>query len=78
MIKEEWQAQIVARDFLDNVTMISAIANRLYPDIFYSRSREDKLLEIPEMGRLALICYKRAKKLDDELNAWLKKKKTTE
>jgi hypothetical protein len=70
MIKEQWQADIVARDRLNALTMISAIANMLYPEMTFARDRERRLLEIPEMQRLAAKCKDAATKLSAELAEW--------
>lgn len=42
-ITEEWQREVVARDFLDASSLISRIANLLYPDMQMARDRETKL-----------------------------------
>lgn len=70
MITEAWQREICVRDCLHARTLISSIANMLYPETLMAASREAELLQIPEMGRLAAICTKKVKELNAEIGEW--------
>lgn len=73
MIKEQWQADIVVRDIVANRFLISAVANRLYPEIIETKQREKKLRETPELERLMSICEAQNRDLQEELSAWNKR-----
>ena len=72
-IREEWQAEIAVRDRSNALTLISRIANKLYPDLADAADRERRLLEIPEMARLALICRREVAALSADLVEWERK-----
>ena len=70
MITQQWQADIVIRDLNDLRCLISAIANLLYPNLIYAQEREQKLLKILEMARLAEIVQTKITLLNMEYQAW--------
>lgn len=61
---EDWQKDILARDWLNSFCLINSIAGRLYKDIYSATDRERELLKIPEMRRLQQICYNECKAID--------------
>lgn len=62
---ENWQDDVLSRDWLDAHCLIKNIAYKLYKnDYSYAVDMEKKLLEIPEMKRLKSICYNECKQID--------------
>lgn len=61
---ENWQEDILDRDYLESFLLIDVIAGKLYKDIQSSTERRNKLLEIPEMQRLKNICIKECEVID--------------
>ena len=66
---QDWQRDILHRDNLDCMTLISKIANHLYPEMPMARDREAKLLEIPEMRRLLGILRGKVEQTSREIAA---------
>lgn len=72
-IREQWQADIVAAEYLKATACISYVANCLYPELPMAKDREARLLEVPEMKRLSVLLARKAEKLDQELLDWKRK-----
>lgn len=63
----EWQRQILIRDKLRLISLISEISSLLYPELPSVFDRESKLLKVPEMARLRNICLVKLEKIVKDL-----------
>jgi len=71
-IREKWEAEIVARDALTYMCLVSQLANMMYPEMHYARDRETRLMsEGGEfMQRIAAEASRRYGVCSSALNEW--------